>query len=119
MWKFTAKYENFNGEQKEKVLRFNLTPSEIRKLQFSRKGGIDKYYQEMVESIDYAAIYNAFEELIKASYGIISEDGDQFIKSEEQCASLIGHVGVNPQTVIGKREHERADCRNDIYRLTG
>lgn len=84
MWKYTAKYENFNGEQKEKVLRFNLTPSEIRKLQFSRKGGIDKYYQEMVESKDYAAIYNAFEELIKASYGIISEDGDQFIKSEEE-----------------------------------
>ena len=27
------------------------------------------------------------------------ENDEQFIKSEEQCASLIGHVGVNPQTV--------------------
>ena len=84
MYKFVAKYENFNGDKKEKVLRFNLTASEIRTLQFSKEGGIDKYYEKIIRENDTAAIYNTFEELIKASYGIISDDGDQFIKSEEE-----------------------------------
>jgi len=83
MWKFTAKYENWNGEQREKVLRFNLTPSEIRKLQFSKEGGIDKYYQKIIDENDTAAIYNTFEELVRVSYGVISDDGEEFIKSEE------------------------------------
>lgn len=83
MWKYTAKYENFNGEQKEKVLRFNLTPSEIRKLQFSKEGGIDKYYAEVVESKDVKKIYEILEDLIRLSYGVVSEDGERFVKSDE------------------------------------
>lgn len=88
MWKYTAKYENFNGEQKEKVLRFNLTATEIRNLQFSKEGGIDKYYAEVVESKDAKRIYEIFEDLVRLSYGTISEDGDRFIKSEEEYAKF-------------------------------
>lgn len=84
MWKYTAKYENYNGEQKEKVLRFNLTASELRNLQFSKEGGIDKYYEEVVKSQNAKEIYGIFEELVHLSYGIISEDGDSFTKSEEE-----------------------------------
>lgn len=84
MWKFTAHYENFNGEERSKELRFNLSSSEIRSMHFHKEGGIDKYYQRLVEENNTAKLYEAFEELIKASYGVISEDGEQFIKSEEE-----------------------------------
>lgn len=88
MWKFTAHYENYNGETREKVLRFNLTATEIRKLQFSKEGGIDKYYEKIVETKDYAAIYNTFEELVKLSYGVMSEDGESFVKNDEEYAKF-------------------------------
>lgn len=84
MWKFTAHYENFNGEERTKELRFNLSASDIRKLQFSKEGGIDKYYQKLVEENDTAKLYQAFEDLIKLSYGVISDDGESFIKTEEE-----------------------------------
>lgn len=83
MWKFTAHYENFNGETREKELRFNLSASEIRSLQFSKEGGIDKYYQKLVSENDTAKLYKAFEDLIKISYGEISPDGECFVKSDE------------------------------------
>ena len=88
MWKFTAHYENFNGEPREKVLRFNLSPSEIRSMHFHKEGGIDKYYQNLVEEGDTGKLYQAFEELVKLSYGVISADGDQFIKSEEEFSKF-------------------------------
>lgn len=83
MWKFTAHYENFNGEERSKELRFNLSASEVRTLQFSKDGGIDKYYKRLVEENDTAKLYQAFEDLIKISYGEISSDGERFVKSDE------------------------------------
>lgn len=83
MWKFTAHYENFNGEERTKELRFNLSPSEIRSLHFSKDGGMDKYYQRLVDENNTAKLYQAFEDLIKLSYGEISPDGERFVKSDE------------------------------------
>lgn len=83
MWKFTAHYENFNGEERTKELRFNLSASEVRTLQFSKEGGIDKYYQSLVEEGNNGKLYQAFEDLIKLSYGEISPDGECFLKSDE------------------------------------
>lgn len=88
MWKFTAHYENFNGEEKTKELRFNLSSSEITSLQFSKEGGIDKYYQKLVEEGNSGKLYSAFEELIKLSYGVISDDGERFIKNEEEYSKF-------------------------------
>lgn len=88
MWKFTAHYENFNGEERTKELRFNLSPSEIRAMHFQKEGGIDKYYQRLVDEGDSKKLYEAFEDLIKASYGVISDDGERFIKTEEEYSKF-------------------------------
>ena len=84
MWKFTAHYENFNGEERSKELRFNLSASDIRTLQYSKEGGIDKYYQKLVDEGDSGKLYQAFEDLIRISYGVISDAGERFIKAEEE-----------------------------------
>ena len=88
MWKFTAHYENYNGEEKEKVLRFGLTATEIRELSFSKEGGIDNYYKEILETKDPKKIYEVFEEFVRLSYGVVSEDGESFIKSDEEYAKF-------------------------------
>lgn len=83
MWKFTANYEDYNGVQKKKELLFNLTKSEILKLQNTVKGGIDTYYQRILEEQDNVAIYERFEDLVKLTYGVKSDDGERFIKNDE------------------------------------
>lgn len=88
MWKFTAKYEDYNGNPKEKELFFNISDSEIRRLQFTMEGGLEGYYSKLANEKDPAKIYEAFEKFIDLSYGVVSEDGEEFIKSPEELAKF-------------------------------
>lgn len=83
MWKFTAEYEDWNGNPRKKELLFNLTVSEMMALQNSVKGGIETYYQRILDEQDNVALYKRFEDLVKLTYGIKSDDGERFIKNDE------------------------------------
>lgn len=83
MWKFTAEYENWDGEPRKKELFFNLTISELTRLQNTVKGGIDNYYQAILDARDNVELYRRFEELVKLAYGEKSLDGERFVKNEE------------------------------------
>lgn len=83
MWKFTAEYEDWNGNPRKKELLFNLTMAEMMALQNSVKGGIETYYQRILEEQDNVALYKRFEDLVKLTYGVKSDDGERFIKNDE------------------------------------
>ena len=83
MWKFTAEYENWDGEPRKKELFFNLTISELTRLQNTVKGGIDSYYQHILDARDNVELYRRFEELVKLAYGEKSLDGERFVKNDE------------------------------------
>ncbi|MBO7733068.1 MAG: hypothetical protein J6S67_10955 [Methanobrevibacter sp.] len=83
MWKFTAEYEDWNGNPKKRELLFNLTMAEMMALQNSVKGGIETYYQRILDEQDNVALYQRFEDLVKLSYGVKSDDGERFIKNDE------------------------------------
>lgn len=83
MWKFTAEYEDWNGVPKKKELFFNLTITEITKLQNTVRGGIDSYYQHILDAKDNVELYRRFEELVQLAYGVKSIDGERFMKNEE------------------------------------
>lgn len=83
MWKFTAEYEDFDGNNRKKELLFNLTKAELRELNYSVNGGIDKYYQDIVDSKNSKELYSAFSNIVKLAYGEKSLDGENFDKSEE------------------------------------
>lgn len=83
MWKFTAEYEDYDGNKRKRELLFNLTKAELRKLNYSVNGGIDKYYQNIVDAGDSKELYKAFEEIVDLSYGEKSNDGEHFLKNDE------------------------------------
>lgn len=83
MWKFTAEYEDWNGNPKKRELLFNLTMAEMMALQNSVKGGIETYYQRILDEQDNVALYKRFEDLVKLAYGVKSDDGERFIKNDE------------------------------------
>ena len=83
MWKFTAEYEDWNGVHKKRELLFNMTTAEMMSLQNSVRGGIETYYRRILEENDNVALYNRFEELVKLTYGVKSDDGERFIKNED------------------------------------
>lgn len=83
MLKKTIKYVNFNEEEVEEDLYFNLTKAEVMEMQLGTAGGYAEYLQKLVASKDVPQIVAAFKKIILKAYGIKSADGRRFEKSEE------------------------------------
>ena len=76
-------YTDYNDEQITETFYFNLSKAEIAEMQLTHPGGYAEYLQRIIESKDQAQLVKAFKDLIMIAYGVKSEDGKHFRKSEE------------------------------------
>lgn len=76
-------YTDYKGNQREEELYFNLSKAEVAEMELSHKGGLSEKINRIVATQDSKEIINLFKELIVKSYGVISDDGRRFIKSDE------------------------------------
>lgn len=83
MLKKTIKYEDFNGQQREETFYFNLSKAELMRMELSTQAGVEEMIKMLIATKDNAKIVQIFEDLILKSYGIKSEDGTRFIKTQE------------------------------------
>ena len=83
MLKKSITYTDLNGVERTEDFYFNLSKPEIVKMQSSVQGGLDVRLKGIANVLNGAAILDFFEDLIRKSYGIKSEDGRRFMKSEE------------------------------------
>ena len=83
MLKKTIKYKDFNGNEREEDLYFNLMQSEIAELELSTVGGFTESIQKIIQTQDGPEIIKQFKKIILKSYGEKSADGKRFIKSDE------------------------------------
>lgn len=77
------KYTDYNGVEKEEEFYFNLNKAELMELELGTAGGFGENIKKIVDSKDNAAILNTFKKLVLAAYGVKSEDGKRFIKSDK------------------------------------
>lgn len=78
-----------NDVQRTEDFYFDLSKPEIVKMQASTKGGYDVQLRSIAASLDGAKIMDFFENFIAKSYGVKSEDGRRFMKSEEISRSFM------------------------------
>lgn len=83
MLKKTIKYTDFNGVEREEEFYFNLTKAEVMEMEMSTTGGLAEMIQRIVKLQDAPAIIKIFKDLVLKAYGVKSDDGRRFIKSEE------------------------------------
>lgn len=83
MIKKTIKFEDFDGNQREEDFYFNLTQAELTNLVASVDGGLDKKMERIMQRRSAPEIMSTIREFIKASYGVKSPNGRNFLKSEE------------------------------------
>ena len=83
MLKKTITYTDFNGEEIKEDFYFHLSKAEIMEMQLEKEGGLAQMIQKIVDTKDVPQIIKVFKELIFKSYGVKSDDGKRFIKSEE------------------------------------
>lgn len=77
------KYEDYDGNPREKRFYFNLSKAELLEMELSTNGGYENYINRIIESKDQAELVRIFKDLILKSYGVRSDDGERFVKSKE------------------------------------
>lgn len=83
MFKDTIAYTDFNGNAQTKELYFHLSATELLDIEYSKEGTWSSYLTEILDKGDNGKMIAVMKDLIKKSYGVKSEDGQRFVKSEE------------------------------------
>lgn len=83
MFKYTVKYTNYEGEERERTLYFNLNAAEIIEMDVMHNGKFVARLQQIAKSGDGKKILTEFKKIMRKAYGVKSEDGERFIKNNE------------------------------------
>ena len=83
MFKKKITYTDYDGVVRTEEFYFNLNKSEIIELAYSEKGGLERYVERISKEEDNKKLIALFKELVLAAYGVKSDDGKRFIKSDQ------------------------------------
>lgn len=95
MIKRTINYTDFDGNQREEVAYFNMTRTELMAYSFDLpsdlteelkdpdKVNIEEVGARLLEKMGNSGVFEFVKDLVFRAYGIKSEDGRRFIKSEQ------------------------------------
>lgn len=109
MFKKKINYTDFDGNNRSETFYFNFTKGELLEMQIGTNGGYDTYLKRLVESQDQAEITKIFKEIILKAYGIKSDDGKRFIKTDtlreeftqtEAYSELFTELATNTEAAI-------------------
>lgn len=76
-------YTDYDGKVRKETFLFNLNKAELAEMELSTAGGMHEMLKKIMETEDMPQIVKIFKNLILKSYGIKSDDGKRFIKSEQ------------------------------------
>jgi hypothetical protein len=83
MYKITETFVDYNGVERTQSFLFNLTEEELVKKEMGTTGGLKEMMEKLIDTKDVPAIMRIFEELVLEAYGVKSDDGLRFEKSED------------------------------------
>lgn len=83
MYKKTITYTDYNGVERTEDHWFNMTTAELTKLELGKAGGFSNSLERITKALDGPSLIKEFENIIDKSYGVKSDDGKRFIKSEQ------------------------------------
>lgn len=83
MLKKTISYVDYNGTKRTEDFYFNLTKAEISEMELEIPGGMSEMLKRITAAQDTPTLVKIFKDLILRSYGVKSDDGRRFIKSQQ------------------------------------
>lgn len=81
----TVKYIDFNGNEAEDELFFNLNEVEIVELDLEFEGGLESFVENLDPEKNPKDVMMLFRVLMSASVGHKTEDGKHFIKDDDEA----------------------------------
>ena len=95
MFKKTVTYTDYDGVERTETFYFNLSEAEIVEMELGTEGGWRERMQRIIDSKDAPTIMREFKKLIMNSYGIKSDDGRRFIKSDDISRDFVQTEAYN------------------------
>lgn len=95
MFKYTAKYTDFNGVEKQRDLYFNMSKADLTTLELSVPGGMYAVLTTIVNAKDNVEIVKMLDLLLEKSFGIKSPDGETFSKGPEIYRAFREHAAYD------------------------
>lgn len=89
MLKKVITYVDFDDNERTETFYFNLTEAELANLELSHPNGYADYLDKIVKAKDRQKLIELFKDLINMSYGVKSEDGKRFVKTQEALNDFI------------------------------
>lgn len=83
MIKKTITYTDYNDVERTETFYFNLSKAELAEMELGVDGGLTNQLKKIVDAKDTKQLITVFKDLVLKSYGIKSDDGRRFIKSDE------------------------------------
>lgn len=83
MIKKTVTYKNYNGVEVTEDYYFNLNKAEVVEMQMTTEGGFAEKVDKIIKAQDTPTLINIFKDLVLKAYGVKSDDGRRFMKSEQ------------------------------------
>lgn len=83
MIKESITYVDYNGTERTEDFYFNQTKTELLRMEQDKNGAFSTVLDKFIKAKDQADLFDAIEKFIYKSYGVKSEDGRYFKKSEE------------------------------------
>lgn len=83
MLKKTITYTDYNGIERTESFYFHLNESELTEWELTTEGGMIALIDNIINAKNTTEIIKLFKTLLFKSYGVKSDDGRRFIKSEE------------------------------------
>ena len=83
MIKKTVTYKDLNGKERTETFYFHYFESEIMDMEMSAEGGLAERIQRIIDAKDQASLLKVIKKFVFDAYGIKSDDGRRFIKSQE------------------------------------
>jgi hypothetical protein len=76
-------YENYEGEEVTETFHFHLGRLEIIDLEVEQQEGFKEMIEKIIATNDRKALVEQFKKIILKTYGVRSEDGKKFTKTDE------------------------------------
>ena len=83
MIKYNVNYQDWNGNNRTDVCRFNINEVELRQLNAKYGGNLDTYFARIHQEQNEKAMMDFVLEIMRLSYGVMDDDGVHFRKSEK------------------------------------
>lgn len=76
-------YTDFNGKKRIEDFNFHLNKAELLELDARYEGGWTAHLQRVVNTNNNSEIFNTMKDFLLTAFGVKSEDGRRFMKSDE------------------------------------